>query len=301
MFGDFDVEPALEGLSALVGLFDETSSTGKLMKAALTGLLDPIISNAKAAAYVVEAFVIGFAIGMTKLYIKAKPLVDKVGELLGIDTSGWTLDKILDKAAAAGEFLAPVVAAIGVGLLMLGNIVLGAAAAIVGLNAAFWKLNTAIGASLVAAYEAVSGFVEVGASIVAGIVSGITSGASKVIAAIIGVAKGAIAAAKSALGIASPSKVFEGIGANTGAGMAKGVDKSSGEVEGSIDNTMHAAVRTAVRSSDAAVSTVNNSSSTSTTNSPTIVIQKVEFPGGADAVAAFRQYLEGLALQGAQS
>jgi hypothetical protein len=68
----------------------------------------------------------------------------------------------------------------------------------------------------------------VGDSIVSGIANGISSGAGKIISAAKDAALDALNAAKRALGIASPSKVFEmEIGQNIAIGMAKGITRSA--------------------------------------------------------------------------
>jgi len=68
----------------------------------------------------------------------------------------------------------------------------------------------------------------------AGLAAGITGAASAVWNAITGAVSGAINAAKSMLGIASPSKVFADIGENTAAGMTGGVEGGASDVQGAM-------------------------------------------------------------------
>jgi hypothetical protein len=69
-----------------------------------------------------------------------------------------------------------------------------------------------------------------------GIASGISNGATKVIDAITGVADGAVSAAKKALRINSPSKVFHAeVGEGIGEGIAGGVEESSSGISDSIE------------------------------------------------------------------
>jgi hypothetical protein len=63
-----------------------------------------------------------------------------------------------------------------------------------------------------------------GSDMIDGIIQGIESGASSLIESMVSAVTGAVDAAKSALGIASPSKVFEQIGNYSSLGMAKGID-----------------------------------------------------------------------------
>ena len=310
-------EPALQGLSILVGLFDQNTVAGRAMRDAVRGVLDPIISQAVNAAYAVEAFVLGFLIGATKIYIAVKPAVRAIADLLGIDGSGWELDSVLDAVATAGEWLAPIALVLVAGFTALGASIVGAflliptliggtlvAAVAIGVGAvklfvaAFEFLRSAVPAAVSAAVKAVVGaagaFIAAGADVIAGLAAGIKAGGGAVIAAIKGVVGGAISAAKAMLGIASPSKVFAAIGDNTGAGFVQGVAAQ--------EDAAHDAIRTLTDPKAAAPagssSTTTSITTSTTTNAPTIIIERVEFPG-SNAVADFRAWLDGLALQGA--
>jgi hypothetical protein len=218
LFAGFEIDPALQGLAVLVALFDKNTAAGRAFNSALHGLLDPIIAQAQNAAYVIEAFVLGFLIGATKLYIAVKPAFDAIADLLGLDTE-WELADVLDIAAAAGvAFVGVVLIAIGIlgALAVVLAIAVGALllffAPIIALSAAFYALIAAIAAGVVAigvwiitaiddAVGAVTGaivaFVQIGTQIVEGIAQGITGAAGAVVSAITGVVGDAIGAAKS--------------------------------------------------------------------------------------------------------
>lgn len=106
IFGAMNIEPALEGLRTLVELFDKNTATGQTMKFLFESVFQPLIDKAKTAAYVVEAFAIGFLIGMTKLYIKLKPVIATISELFGYENP--SLEKTLLSAKNAGEMAAGV-------------------------------------------------------------------------------------------------------------------------------------------------------------------------------------------------
>lgn len=74
---------------------------------------------------------------------------------------------------------------------------------------------------------AISKAVEIGGQIVSGLARGISNGVSSVINAAANVVARAIAAAKSKLGIRSPSRVFMGIGDQTVAGLTLGLEKNT--------------------------------------------------------------------------
>jgi len=71
---------------------------------------------------------------------------------------------------------------------------------------------------------------QAGTSLTTGLKSGIQSGKASVITAAVDVAKSAISAAKRALGIGSPSKVFAGIGKDVAIGMQRGITAGSQDV-----------------------------------------------------------------------
>jgi len=310
----FDIDPALEGLRKLVALFDKNSASGRALKAAVKGVLDPIIANAKTAALVVEAFALGFLIAATKIYIEVKPAIDRIGELLGIDASDWSLADVLDVAADAGKKVAGVFAAVGVVLIVAGaaiGVVVGAAiwlsaevvAAGAAVAVAFAKIGIAVLGALGGAVDSmldfVGDFTGIGADLIGGLIAGIFGAKGALVAAVSSVVGGAVNVAESVLGVNSKSKVFASIGGYTGEGFVAGIEGQQDAAHGAIKKLTDPGVAAAESTSN--ITTSNSATSNSTTNSPTtIVIEHVEFPGGgAEAVGAFRDWIEGLALQGA--
>lgn len=79
------------------------------------------------------------------------------------------------------------------------------------------------------------GMFNAGANLVQGLVNGILSAPEAVVNAVTGVVGGAIDGAKRLLGIASPSKVFAGIGENTMLGLQQGLLGGIPGVEGAMD------------------------------------------------------------------
>lgn len=75
----------------------------------------------------------------------------------------------------------------------------------------------------------------VGANIISSLASAIAGGASRVIAAAANMAKNVISAAKNALGIRSPSKIFTEIGEFLGDGLILGISKSEHPVKRAAD------------------------------------------------------------------
>ena len=93
-----------------------------------------------------------------------------------------------------------------------------------------------IGSSIL---NAITGFasqlVSAGKNLILGLAKGITGAVSSAIDAAINAVKSVVNAAKNALGIASPSKVFMGIGENVTLGLAEGIAEDTKPVTDAID------------------------------------------------------------------
>lgn len=245
LFGGLTIDPVLEGMRVLTDLFDKSTASGQAMKFLFEKVFQPLIDQATNAAYAIEAFALGFLIGMTKVYIAVKPAIKAVAELLGFEDT--SLEDVLSLVTSAGEAAAYVfVGFVGVlGLLgaALGAVIATGAVFTAGVYSAIAAL-VSLGASLVSgvisAFQAVRSYLsginlaDIGVNLMLGLANGITAGASSVVASIVGAAKGAITAAKSALGIASPSKVFAEIGGYTAEGFALGVDDGAADAQAAM-------------------------------------------------------------------
>ena len=108
----------------------------------------------------------------------------------------------------------------------------------------------------------------IGSNIIKGIADGITGAASTVVSAITGAVGDAISAAKSLLGIASPSKLFKKFGRYTMEGFAIGIDQNAGMPVSSMEAVV-GSIKSAAQAS-ASLSTSRKTSAaelTSETNS----------------------------------
>jgi hypothetical protein len=245
IFGGLDIEPVLAGMQTLVALFDKNTAAGSAMKVIFEGVFQPIIDNAQTAAYFVEAFVLGFLIGLTKLYIVLKPAIKAVSEFFGFDDS--SLADTLDVVKIAGELIVPVFAGF---VIVLGAIAAGIALTIapaLALTAAFYALVAGVvyavgwlAGKFFAGFQAIRDYlgnfslVDLGANIITGLANGLVNAGPAVLRAITGVVSGAIDSAKKLLGIASPSKVFAAIGDDTGQGFVNGVDAMAGDAQSAM-------------------------------------------------------------------
>jgi hypothetical protein len=252
LFGGLQIEGALGGLQTLVALFDKTTAAGKAIKFLFETVFQPLIDQAQTAAYVVEAFALGFLIGLTKIYIAIKPAIKAISEFFGFEDT--SLQTILDAAAKAGEIFAVVfvAAAVVVGALAAGIFlavgtfmafqvaILAVVAGVVYLAAKFAAGVAAIVGLIIGLPSTITdkllnfGWGEVGANMIRGIAKGISGAAGAVVNALSSVISGAISSAKKMLGIASPSKVFMGIGEFTGEGLVEGLDNTQGAVNAAM-------------------------------------------------------------------
>jgi len=284
LFGGLKIDSVLEAMGLLVGFFDKTSSSGKALQFLFETVFQPIIDGALKAAQVVEGFALGFLIGLTKMYIAAKPAIKAVADFFGFENT--SLEDVCKAAAKAGEFAAKafvvVVAILGalaavvgvvVGLVFalaaalsaaLTAAVVGVVLVVKGLVQAFvaayeWLIGvewSAVPAAIldgisagIAAVQAVieslvqsivgfftdTDFAGIGRQVIAGLAEGITGAAGVVVSAVKNAIGGAIKAAKSMLGISSPSRVFAGLGEYTGEGYVGGVEDMTADAHAAAE------------------------------------------------------------------
>lgn len=104
----------------------------------------------------------------------------------------------------------------------------------------FWDVVNACRSGMDNAVNAIrsffSNFSEVGSYLMQGLAAGIKNGIDWVISAAKGVAESAVSAAKSVLGIASPSKVFKGIGQFVSQGLGIGIANQAYKAVDAVKN-----------------------------------------------------------------
>lgn len=244
LFSGLDIEPVLKGLERLGALFDQNTAAGQTIKFLFESIFQPLIDQAETAAVVIEAFAIGFLIGLTKAYIAVKPALAAVKEFFGFKDA--SLSDTLALVKRAGELVVPaflvfagVLAAIAaaIGVAVAASVawtvaIYSAIAAVVGLGVAIFNgLMSAMNSVNEFLVSAPAKMLQLGSDLIAGLANGIVAGKDAVVGAVTGAVSGAIASAKKLLGIASPSKVFAEIGAYTGEGFAQGVDDSAPDAQ----------------------------------------------------------------------
>ena len=227
IFGGLNIEPVLEGMSKLVGLFDANSSTGKATKAVFESLFQPLIDGAAAMVPKVVSAFIQVQIWILKALIAIKPFGSTFEVIGAIALVFGAL--FLSVFVGVAAVIALIVVA-GIGLVKAFKDIYDGAMSI-GNTASEGFTELYKRASEMYDYVSNLSLEEIGTMLVQGLADGITNAASSVIDAITGVADGALSAAKSVLQIASPSKAMFQIGAYTGEGMVGGLEATQGDVQ----------------------------------------------------------------------
>lgn len=219
-------------ISAIGNALNGSSEAGQRLQGSIARIID---SAGQAFAGVltperIEGFVSGLAeflpLAFDALRLIGGAFVQGLGRALGpvIEAmSGLSGEDGASMVAAAQMLAESLGLIVGVSLQLVG--LFGALVAGVtffgaeGLRAVQWVVNlpSLIQTTLTPA------FTSVGTALVDGLASGIASGVGRVTAAVTGMAEGAVTAAREALGIASPSRVFAEIGEHTAQGFQDGV------------------------------------------------------------------------------
>ncbi len=237
--GKPQLERFLEGLATLGALFDADSQSAKSIKVIFESLFNPLIDGITGFIPKLVAGFIQFEILVMKALIAVKPFAGYI-ELAAAICGGLALVVGGVLAVALGAVIFSV-GMLAVGFALVVSAAVAVVAGIVWLGSAFANLGGSIVSGVIGAFNAVVTWLStfslasIGASIIDGLIAGITGAGGGVLTAITGIASGAVNAAKSLLGIASPSKVFAEIGMQTSAGMTEGVESGTGDVQGSLE------------------------------------------------------------------
>lgn len=236
---------------ALFGAFDEDRVEG-LMNAladAFETVGDIVVAAAPSVKAFIGAIVDGFlfiwpaikAVGGAIATVAQKMQEWGIAEpmLKGLGYAVVALAAAVAVAVVAATLLlAPLYLLIGViGLIIAGIVWL--IETVSDLGSAFDEIDSAILSSLT---DFISGGEGLGSGIIDGLVAGITGGASGVVSSMVSVVTEAIGAAKSALGMRSPSAVGKAIGLNLGGSVAMGQRESIPDVKAAARDLANASV-----------------------------------------------------------
>lgn len=297
LFGGLKIEGLLEAFSKLVGLFDANSASGKAIKVVFETLFQPLIDGVTAFIPKMVTAFIQFEILVLKALIAIAPFKQQI--ILVAAAFGVLAALVITGLVAPIVVLIGVIAAVVTIIsIFLATLYSAARAAIEfgvslldGAGGAFDSLMAT--ASGVVDWLSALSLADIGVQLIQGLIDGITGAGGGVLTAITGIAGGAVDAAKKALGIASPSKVFAEIGMHTAAGMEQGVEGGASGVQDSVE-----AMTAAPEAGGSGGASPAAASGGGGGGGATYIIQLS--PKGDDAqsyVEAFRAYLEGLGAQ----
>lgn len=295
LFGGLQIEGLLAALQHLIGLFDETSASGRAIKVVFESLFQPMIDGATKLEPLIARAFIKLEIWALRALIAIKPHSEQI--LRFAEALGVVAAVIVGVAAVAFTVLITP-------LLVLAGLTAAAIEACYQLGAALSSVASTITSSVgnalqwledrldavVQFFESHS-FYEIGSMLVQGLIDGIVGKGQAVVDSVTGIANGAVDAAKRALGIASPSRVFAEIGVHTAAGFSQGIDQGMPDAQSSIES---------LTSPEPAQLGAGSSSSSGSGGEITIAPGAFVFHGVAgaeDAVGLFTEALERLAAQ----
>lgn len=227
MTAGVDLEPALNGLKELLSIFDENTVAGSVLKTVMTEGLGGLSRALGVLLPLGKDFFLEFAIGAMEIYLALRPIGRKIMEWVGPFLTA-------ENAATAGKVAIYGVAA-AFGLIAIAALAATAAIALpfVIAGLAIWALVAGVGA----AWDwLVNDAGKAASNLVDSFIGMLKSGVDRAMSAASDLANKVSSAFKSALGIASPSKVFAAYGRYTVQGFAEGVDQEAGSAQGSVED-----------------------------------------------------------------
>lgn len=322
LFGDLNWSPLTRAFEVIIGFFDKANPLAEVFRIVGVSAFESLSEAVLASAYVLEAFAIEAAIAVLKTYLFFRKYGEEIeATLIGLGIAalafgvyfaivnasviaGWLAFGVVAAATAATATLAwlamalpaiAVIAAIAAVGYAIGQLILHWDEVVEGVKLIWSDLTAWLG-------EQVQWFTDLGYNLMMGLVAGITGSVSAVIGAVSSAVTGAIDAAKSVLGIASPSKVFGEIGGYTVEGFTGAVDAGAGEAQNSmaamVDPSEAASTAPAAASSAAAAAPSAGAGGGKSVNLQGATlnfygVKDAETHGRSMLIEAFTQMLEG--------
>lgn len=234
IFSVVSVDKFLDKLSSVLGLLDETTTTGQILRMLAKEVFQPLIDFAASSALpMIKGFIDGATIAILDITIAALKAYIWFKKTFGDSSLFSGLDGA-EIAFTAGK-VAVYAFVVGIGIL----IAVGAALVTLfaQITAPIWQFAAGVGAAIAAisalkdkvasALTADTPALDAGTNITGGVVDGIKAGTPAVNAAMEDMAKSGVKAFEGALQIASPSKVLKATSKiGIGGGVVAGVDAS---------------------------------------------------------------------------
>lgn len=229
-----NVDSLLVGLNKLVGLFDTSTQTGAALKSMLQITSTVMGKLLVVAMPFVEKFLYGLVLGALDAGIAVLKLRNWLVKTFGGSDMFKGID-MMNVALETGRIALGAVAGV------LAIMAVGIGAAVVSFVMMYQTIKKVVDVAS-DAWDKLKGifdsldFAAVGKSIPDGLVDGLKMGAKGLFDGVTNLADETKKRFKTALGIASPSKVFAGYGENTAEGYAQGVDRGAPEAARAVDS-----------------------------------------------------------------
>lgn len=334
MFRGVNVVPVLDAMKRLRDILNISTASGQALKGIFGSMLKPLFSAVESGLVFMRRFFKQMLIGALEMKIAYQEVRNWWARTFGKGTVTQT-QSLLDKIqlgrfavyilATAFTYLAVVVGSTAIGALVSFAVTLGAtvipviwagvaaagsfAVSILAVTWPFLLAAVAVAAfvaGIAALYDLWSeiDWTDLGRSLWHGIVNGLKSGWEAVKSVFSDLAHEAANAFKTALGIASPSKVFAELGYELPAGVAKGIQDGTPQAQRAAANMVQAPALGAA-TQNAAPSEVQSTGATSNKRSSTITIGELHVHAATSEpkslALAFRRelesVLEGLSLE----
>lgn len=239
LFEGVDAGPFLAELKSLLGIFSQSTASGKAMKSAITGFFNGLFAIAAKVLPYIKMFLLQLVIGALKLYISLKPAIAHFKALFASASGGDTLGKVIKWIADNIMHAIGAVAMFVVGVMYAWEFSLKAFAAIGGAIQSVGAWIVDLGKSILGVF---SGALELGTNFVNGLIQGIKDGVGRAVQAAKDLAGSVVDGAKSMLGIHSPSKVMAQLGGHTATGFAQGIAAANDNVSSAANGMAAAAM-----------------------------------------------------------
>lgn len=229
---DINLEPASQAAFKFLHAFDESTATGAVLKRVVTVFGNGVVNVLERGAPIAKEFLRGMIIGGLELYIGYLRVRNAFRDALKVFGDSDLLSNVdaMTIALESGKVVIGTIAiALGVAaaaVLVVGGTIAGAVLAFEELTDAGLRFGTWIRET---------NWTSLGSNVVDGLVDGLKSGAGKLGQAVTELADKMKKGFTGALGIKSPSKVFEGFGRNTTAGFQRGVEKTTPAAQRAVE------------------------------------------------------------------
>lgn len=240
LFRSVNIEPFLAALSQVTSMFSQATASGRALQELLAIVLAPIVSAATAGLPIVKRFFQGMILMAQDLTIVALDAAIWLRKMFGSDllrgidlttAAIWAgRSAVIGMTLALAPFAA-IASVMGAGLSLFAGILTGVV---------WWMGKLASVATYAVRFFREVDWRALGTAMVDGIVSGLRRGLSVMRSAVTDLGRAAIESFRSALGIASPSKVFARLGVELPRGLEQGIAKGAPDAQAAAGGMIEA-------------------------------------------------------------